>query len=169
MLVLTCTRIPLFLTHNFMNNLPTEIFNAINLLIQPPAVQSVYSWFGTAPSYCYYLSIQNHQCHLFPDHNFFASLPAIYYTFMAPPFWHHWKPRYTRQCPLQHLNFVNNTAISCKRYHSIRHRKRCIQLLVLRSTLRYLLAKTMLITLALQFVYWMTIFVSCPSRYFLLL
>jgi len=31
----------------------------------------------------YYLSIQNQQCHLFPDHNFFASLPAIYYTFLA--------------------------------------------------------------------------------------
>ena len=43
MLVLICTRIPFFLTHNFMNNLPTEIVNAINLLIQSPAVQSVYS------------------------------------------------------------------------------------------------------------------------------
>jgi len=26
--------------------------------------------------------------------------------------WQHWKPRHTSQYPLQHLNFVNNTAIS---------------------------------------------------------
>jgi len=80
------------------------------------------------------------------------------------PFWHHWKPSHT-YWPLKALEFCKQHC-NLRRCHSIRQRHTIGSL---RRTLRCILATAMFLTLALSFLFLMTIVVCRPSRCFLLL